>query len=98
MLPLTLYKCFLFLQYYPKKLVIQIFYILLWVLIYSTIEGVFYLFGGIVYHNGWSFWWSATHNIYQFIFLRVHYKKPILAWIFAFIVLGITMIVFKVSL
>jgi hypothetical protein len=88
----------LFLQYYPKKFIRQILYILLWVFIYSSIEGVFHLFGGIKYHQGWTFWWSAAHNMYQFIFLRVHYKKPILAWILAFIALGTTMVIFKVSL
>jgi hypothetical protein len=88
----------LFLQYYPKRIIKQILYILLWVLIYSIIELIFHFMGGITYHYGWSIWWSLSHNIYQFIFLRVHYKNPILAWIFAFIALGITMVIVKVSL
>lgn len=88
----------LFLQYYPKKFTKQIVYILLWVFIYSILEWAFHLFGVIVYHYGWSIWWSLSHNIYQFIFLRLHHKKPILAWILAFITLGITMVIFKVSI
>jgi hypothetical protein len=87
----------LFLQYYPKNLAKQILYILMWVVIYSGIELVFHLLGGIKYNSGWSIWWSATHNMYQFIFLRIHYKKPILAWILAFITLGIIMTIFRVS-
>lgn len=86
----------LFLQYYPKSRTKQFFYILMWVLIYSVIEWIFHLLGGIVYNRGWSIWWSAFHNVYQFIFLGIHHKKPILAWILAFATLGIVMTIFKV--
>lgn len=86
----------LFLQYYPQKIVRQILYILLWVCIYSIIEYFFSLLGGIVHHNGWTLWWSIIHNIYQFILLRIHHKQPILAWILAFIMLGIVTSIFKV--
>lgn len=88
----------LFLQYYPRKISRQILYILLWTFIYSVIEWIFHLLEGIVYHNGWSIFCSITHNIYQFILLRIHHKKPILAWILAFIILGITLTIFNVLL
>jgi hypothetical protein len=88
----------LFLQYYPEKLTRQILYTLVWVCIYSIIEYFFHSLGGIVYNRGWSIWWSLVHNIYQFILLRIHYKRPILAWILAFTALGIIMSIFKVQL
>jgi hypothetical protein len=88
----------LFLHYYPQKLIAQILYILSWVSGYSAIEWIFHMLGGIVYNHGWSIWWSVAHNVYQFILLRVHHVKPILAWIFAIIALGITMFIFKVQI
>lgn len=88
----------LFLQYYPENMIMQILYILIWVLIYSVIEWFFHLLGGISYNYGWSIWWSVTHNIYQFILLRIHHRKPILAWLLAFTSLGIIMFIFKVNL
>jgi uncharacterized membrane protein YoaK (UPF0700 family) len=53
----------LYLPFFPKKkLIKQIFYIFLWVLIYSTIEKVSYLIGFFSYAHGWSFGWSVLFN------------------------------------
>jgi hypothetical protein len=84
----------LFLQYYPKTLLRQVFHILLWVFIFTGVEFLFHLFGVIQYYNGWSIWWSAFHNVYQFILLRIHFKRPILAWILSFTILGIILVIF----
>jgi hypothetical protein len=85
----------LFLQYNPDKMSKKVLYILLWVFIYSSVEWFFHLFGVIVYNHGWNIWWSVIHNIYQFILLRVHYKRPILAWTFSFVILAIMTVAFK---
>lgn len=88
----------LFLHYYPRRIMGQVFYILLWVAIYSTVEGLFHLLGGIEYNRGWGINWSIAHNIYQFILLRIHHKNPILAWILSFIMIKVVMCIFAVQL
>lgn len=88
----------LYLQYYPRKFINQTLYILFWVSLYSAVEWVFVLLGGIVHQYGWTMWLSIIHNTYQFILLRIHQKKPILAWILACIILAIVMFIFKIKI
>lgn len=52
-----------------------------WVGLYVLNEKIDGYFGLIDYFNGWSLWWSAFFNAVMFIILKVHYKKPILAWL-----------------
>lgn len=88
----------LFLQHYPQKLYKQVIYIFAWVALFTGIEFVFYKLGSIAYYNSWTVWWSLVHNTYQFILLRLHYKKPLYAWISAFIILIIMMTIFNIPL
>lgn len=88
----------IFLQYYPNGIFKQVFYILLWVIAYTSIEWFFNRIGGIVYSHGWNIWLSFAHNIYQFILLKIHLHNPVLAWILSFIILGLFMSVFKVNI
>lgn len=88
----------IFLQYYPKGISKQLFYILLWVIFYTSVEWFFHFIGGIVYSNPWTIWLSLIHNVYQFILLKIHLHKPILAWISSFIILGLMISIFKVNI
>jgi hypothetical protein len=88
----------LFLDHYPKSFFKQAVYIAMWVAIFTGIGYIFHLLGSIVYYNKWNVGWSAVHNTYQFILLRLHYKKPLFAWIGAFIVLIAIMTIFSIPL
>jgi hypothetical protein len=88
----------LFLYHYPQKLYRQVIYIFVWVALFSGIEFIFYKLGSIVYYNSWTIRWSVVHNTYQFILLRLHYKRPFLAWISSFIILISIMIIFNIPL
>lgn len=83
---------------YPKRFKYQILYIGYWVLIYTAIEWLFFILGGIAYRNGWSLRWSAVHNVYQFILLKIHHDRPILAWTLAFVILFIIAFIFEVPI
>ena len=85
----------IFLHYYPKKVYKQIIYILMFMLIYTSVEFIFYRLNSIVYYNGWSIGWSAIHNLYQFPLLMLHQRNPIWAWLISFVALAIIMYVFN---
>ncbi|OGO78643.1 MAG: hypothetical protein A2Y23_10100 [Clostridiales bacterium GWB2_37_7] len=88
----------IYIPHYPKTFKKQLLYLGFWVLLYSSIEWIFHVLGGISYRNGWDIGLSVVHNTYQFALLRIHHDRPILAWILALIILSIVMAVFDVDL
>ncbi|WP_186579439.1 CBO0543 family protein [Aquibacillus kalidii] len=61
----------------------QLLYMLSWVVLYAVNEIIDLKFDLIQYHNGWNLWWSILFNLVMFSILYVHFRKPVLAWIFA---------------
>jgi hypothetical protein len=59
----------------------QALYIFCWVLLYAVNELLDVNANLIKYYNGWNFWWSIFFNVVMFSILRVHYLKPLLAWL-----------------
>lgn len=74
----------------------QAAYILLWVAIYSAIELISHVTGKFSYDNGWNIYYSVIFNILMFPLLRLHYKKPLLAWPICIILAYATMFLFKI--
>jgi len=68
----------IYLRYYPagKK---QLAYIAIWAAYFTSIEWLFYKKGLFLYENGWNILWSSIFNIILFIFVSIHYKRPLLA-------------------
>jgi hypothetical protein len=58
----------------------QVLYILFWVLLYGINEIIDVFGNNINYYNGWNLGWSLFFNAVAFIILRIHYSKPLLAW------------------
>ncbi len=83
-LSFTAFPCciMLYLSNYPKGKK-QFIYILLWVLLFSSIELVMLKYRGITYHNGWNLKLSFLFDILIFSLLRIHYICPIKAWLLA---------------
>lgn len=52
-----------------------------WVLIYSSIEWIATLTNRIAYYNGWTLWQSIIFDAILFWGLKLHYKRPIIAYI-----------------
>lgn len=50
-----------------------------WIGLYAGVELIMALQGSILYKYGWSLLWSAFFDCIMFPFLRLHYKKPLLA-------------------
>jgi hypothetical protein len=62
----------------------QLAYIAFWVVLSVLFEGVFLLTKLITYHNGWNFGWSILVWLNMFISLRLHYTRPLWAWLLFF--------------
>jgi hypothetical protein len=77
----------IFLSNYPRNLKMQGFYILKWVIIYIGVELIGALFGRISYQHGWNLGWSSLFVVVMFAMLRLHYKKPIIAYIFSVLII-----------
>lgn len=73
----------LYLTHYPKTWQKQILYILIWVIVYLAAEIIAYFTKGMEYFNGWTVYYSAVFNLIMFPLIRLHYKKPLLAWPFS---------------
>jgi hypothetical protein len=71
----------IFLANYPKKKMLQIGWILLWIVIFSLTEYISIISGLGTYHNGWNFTWSILFNCVIFPTLRLHHSRPLWAWL-----------------
>ncbi|MFC0270480.1 CBO0543 family protein [Metabacillus herbersteinensis] len=73
---------FIYLSKYPQgKRIKKILYTAAWVLLYAVNETIDLSFNLLKYYNGWNFWWSIMFSTVMFTLLRVHYKKPLAAWL-----------------
>lgn len=71
----------LYLSHYPQKISHKVYYMLLWVSLYSMIEYGLGRLGLYDYANGWSLGWSVMFNGFMFPILLLHHQKPVLAWL-----------------
>ncbi|MPN52259.1 hypothetical protein SDC9_199915 [bioreactor metagenome] len=93
MLPVT---AFIYLSNFPDSLrLYQYRYILLWAGLYASLEFFdHYIVGGISYENGWSWLNSGIFDVVIFSTIRLHYLRPVWAWIVSFVVLTIILFSF----
>ncbi|WLD92862.1 CBO0543 family protein [Alkalihalobacillus sp. AL-G] len=78
---------FLFLSHFPEKWFHRMLYILLWSVIYITIEWFLHMFGRISYQNGWEFWCSFLFDIVMFSVIALHQYKPFTAYILSIFII-----------
>jgi len=87
----------IFLPKFPRtQLLKQVLFIVVWVFIYAINEFFDILNHLIKYENGWNYWWSVLFNTVMFILLWVHYRKPLLAWVFSILFIVILWQIFNV--
>jgi len=97
---ITIFPCtvLVFLPHYPNKVYKQIFYVLFWVVFYTSVEYISFRLGCFIYFNGWNIWCSAVFNIALFLTLILHHKRPKIAWISTVVGIIITTILTKLPL
>lgn len=88
----------LFFTFYPRPgtWLKQAAYMLLWVAIYSAMEYISHITGEFNYDNGWNFLFSIFFNMIMFPLLRLHYKKPLLAWPIGIVLAYAMMFIFNI--
>lgn len=88
----------IYLGHYPQKMWAAILWIGFWVILYSSIEGGLLLLGAIKHYNGWTLLYSMLFDIMMFPMLRLHFKRPLLAYILSIPITIALLIITKVPL
>lgn len=77
----------LFLVRYPAYFKSQVLHNAKWMIIYFGVEWVGSIINRISYGHGWNLGWSLLFVIMMFPMLRLHYKRPILAYLLSIIII-----------
>lgn len=85
----------LFLSLYPTKMSKALYY-LIWIIGSTIWEFIFITFNKITFHNGWNFWIEPLFYLVMYIMVRLHYKRPIWAYIGSVVFIVILLIAFNV--
>jgi len=86
---------FIYLSKFPSNdKVYQYGYIIIWVSIFSGLEFIDQTLGGISYKNGWSWLASSIFDCAIFPILRLHYLRPLWAWIITFLLTVVILVLF----
>lgn len=88
---------FIFLSKFPSGTKARQFaYIVLWVLIFASLEfTAHYIVGSLSYQNGWSWFVSVAFDCAIFSILRLHHLKPVWAWLSVCLLTAIILVVFN---
>ncbi|WP_369125267.1 CBO0543 family protein [Alicyclobacillus fastidiosus] len=89
----------IFLSRFPEHSIRkQIIHVLWWVLLYAAIELFWVIIGLFHYYHGWTFWWSVLFDCIMFPMVRLHYKRPLLAFAISIPIVITFMVVFHVPI
>ena len=79
----------LYLTHWPKSWIKQATYVLIWASANTLFEYLSFLLNLFTYDHGWSISWSFVLLVGAFVMIRLHYRKPLLAWPIS-LMLGLT--------
>lgn len=88
----------LFLSNYPAEAGKRVWHIVKYVAIYVMLEIIGLYLGTISHAHSWNLWWSTVFNLIMFSILRLHYQKPLAAYLLSFVIASYLMFHFHVSL
>ncbi|WP_257348861.1 CBO0543 family protein [Pseudalkalibacillus decolorationis] len=88
----------LFLSNYPEGQVNKLFHYLKWIFIYICLEWIGSSFDRIGYSNGWNIGWSFGFLLFMFPMIRLHYKRPFLAYVISVVIIILLLSLFNVPL
>jgi len=89
---------FIFLSNYPaqeSKRHITTYYIK-WIVGSLIIESIYIYFDKITFHNGYKFWMEPFFYILMYVFIRLHFMRPLLTYFLSAIVIILFIVVFNV--
>ncbi|MDZ5472930.1 CBO0543 family protein [Bacillus sp. 31A1R] len=87
----------IYLSKFPKEnMIYKILYVAGWVCLYTINEGIDLKLHLIKHFNGWNLYWSILFNIFIFSILKIHFTRPIVAWLLSFIFIVFLWNVFNV--
>ncbi|MFC0523825.1 CBO0543 family protein [Pontibacillus salicampi] len=75
-----------YLKYFPVSRGHQIWYLGWWVVFFTFIEFLFYRMNMFVYDNGWGVLDSLWFNVLMFFMIRLHFLKPMVAFLMSIII------------
>ena len=76
----------IYLSKFPKENSIhKVLYIAGWVSIYVINEIIDLKLNLMKHFNGWNLYWSILFNVVMFTILRIHFTRPIFAWLLSFL-------------
>ncbi|MCA1065776.1 CBO0543 family protein [Rossellomorea sp. AcN35-11] len=88
----------LYLSHYPKSFKRKVLRWLIWVGIFTGLEVSVGIVKYIVYDNSWNIWWSIIFNMITFVMIPLHYRRPLLTWLFSLIVIACLCMIFELPL
>ena len=88
----------IYLGKFPKGLRKGIIWFSFWVLLYFSIEVVKTYIGIVDHFNGWSLGWSFIFDIIIFTMIKLHFHRPLIAWVVGLILAIILWIILDVPL
>lgn len=94
-------KVLIYLGNYPehKSKVMQFFYVLTWVILFTTFEFTsINIWGGLSHHNGWNILCTFFSYFVIFVMLRLHQNRPLLAWTVSLGIITFLMYYFNVPI
>ncbi|MCE4049279.1 MULTISPECIES: CBO0543 family protein [Bacillaceae] len=84
-----------FLGRFPSSFFHRIGWIILWAVIFESIEIIAYVNKSIFHHYGWTLGWSFLFNIITFSLLAVHKWKPWVAWLLSLLSISSLWFIFQ---
>lgn len=89
----------LFLSFFPHSSsgMKRLEYFALCVLIFSAMEYLAHITGGIFYSNGWNILCSVVFNAVMFPLLYLHFRIPLLVWPISGVLAFVFMYLFKIE-
>ncbi len=88
----------IYLGKWPNSVKKSLLWIALWILLYFSVESFLLFIGGIKHDNGWTLFHSLLFNIIMFPMFRLHYKRPILAYILSVPIIIVLLVWLKVPI
>lgn len=86
----------LFLYNYPTTTKKKFWHYIRWIGVFILVEWFFTTNDRMVYQHGWNLMWSAIFDVSMFPMLRLHYKRPLLAYGFSTVLCVFWIWMFKV--
>ncbi|WP_221564497.1 CBO0543 family protein [Alkalihalobacillus sp. TS-13] len=88
----------LYLTEYPVGLSKKVLYNLKWIGIYIGFEFLANLFNKITYFNKWNLLYSLLFVCVMFPMLRLHYLKPLVAYLVSLVIIAVLLMYFNVPI